>query len=307
MWMDVRGMAALGVAVSVGCGTGPEPSPEPPPERPSIGVTPDLPWVPPSFSPFGRELPTGDTSPAVPLERSVVIVQDWSASMMVGAPPRPIDRSRAAVRAFLDEMVEQDQPGDKFGITGYARYGVSSDGTPVLDRTGTPFAPLLPLDTELETIQQRVAAICGSDLPCPLDEATGSTPDMSGPDQSVIGSCTNPSIGMVQALEMLRHVKGEHTYKAMVVFSDGVFNCTTESLAEPWDAEFAASAAANEAYDLHDIHVYSVFCPPDRSISEESMQYLVRGQGTYHRCETVANLEAVFGEVVELLPTMGRP
>lgn len=235
-------------------------------------------------------------------ERAIVLVQDWSCSMNGGSFPRPIDISRRATWGFLDFMVANPQDGDMFGITGYAQFGVAEDLTAVSVNTGPPWAQLSLIETAIPYLREQVAQICNSELGCETDTETNTDPVVhTGPDVGTIGNCTNPGIAMQQAVEELRTRTSNTYFRGMLVMSDGLFNCTTAG----WNttqAALDAVAAANLAYDTHDIHIWTILYH-NGSFDADQLGDLTRGLGFAQASNDVADLPGMYAAVAAALPT----
>lgn len=236
-----------------------------------------------------------------------MLVQDWSCSMNFGGYPRPIDISRRATWGFLDYMVTHPQDGDMFGITGYAEFGVGPDvgsaAGAVSVPTGPPWADLSIIDAPgmWLYLKLRVSRICDSENGCPVDGSTESAlaaKGLAGPDRDIIGGCTNPSIAMNQATDQLVKKTDTTYFRGMLVMSDGVFNCTLSG----GDPAQDAVDAANDAYDNHDIHIWTILYHAG-SFDAAQLAGLTRGLGFAQASNDVADLPAMYATVAEALPT----
>ena len=245
-------------------------------------------------------------------ERAIMLVQDFSCSMEEGAYPRPIDVSRYANHLFYEYMVRNAQQGDMLGATGYAEWAPSEGGGRATSVEGSaeywnadappdPWGRLTLLDTaaNLTYMRDRIAAICSPTHGCPLDALTYTTTEMIPPIQDIdaeggIGRCTNPQIGMLQAVKQLAENTDSTYFRGMVVMSDGKFNCQ--------GGNSGAISAANLAYDVHDVSIWTIGYSAG-SLDADMMRAITRGFGFFQSSPDVADLPQMYATVAESLPT----
>jgi len=255
-------------------------------------------------------------------QRAVMLVQDFSCSMNSGPDAgRAIDISRNASTLFLDYMTDYNQAGDMLGLAGYAEHGVlgppreeedigasigGASAFPTLatlidklfDRATTsvdrPFVELSYVAEEQAYLRSMFKSICSTEHGCPDDPLTGSTVDTPYPTAAKVGTCTNPAIAMRQALEELTSDADPSYFRAMVVMSDGLFNCA--------GGINAARAVADEAYNLHGIHIWTVLLTTG-SGSADQMREITRGYGTLSETPEVSELPKIYADIAASLPT----
>ena len=249
--------------------------------------------------------------------RAIMLVQDFSCSMNGSN----MQASRTATTGFFAYLQNFQQPGDMFGITGYADQGVDNVGYGTLVRTDDPWLPLmLTTPANWSLIQSKINGICSRDN---MKDIAGVTTISPGnvcnwnnayvgpdPDSSTgsLGVCTNPSIGMQMAIDELANKGKTHKtyFRGMVVFSDGLFNTTNSKPqcgASPADATDEAIIAADEAFTLHDINIWTVLLDTGGSINISQMEALERGIGDTYETNAAADLPAIYRTIAEQIPT----
>ncbi|MEQ1565112.1 MAG: pilus assembly protein TadG-related protein, partial [Myxococcota bacterium] len=170
------------------------------------------------------------TSVAAQELRALMVVQDMSCSMMPSQyGGSAIHQSRLAVEFFLDYIGrKRPQPGDMFGLSMYAEHGTLPSGcSPCAtdDPTNPPWIPLQSVKYNLDALEAGVDGICDTYIlgsPCGTVLGVPSPyPDGAGD----IGGCTNPEIGMLQAVDQLTEGAPTAAFMGIVLFSDGEPTC----------------------------------------------------------------------------------
>ena len=253
-------------------------------------------------------------------KRAIMLVQDFSCSMNDGSYPEPIDISRRANVLFLDYMTDFNQAGDKLGLAGYAEFGVRGPpkGDPaigasigggtyatveelsdaVFDRatvgTDNPLVTLSNVANDQAYLRSMFSSVCNTQAGCPDEDLTATTTNKPYPRSSRIGTCTNPGIAMQQAIHQLLTNADDSYFRGIIVMSDGAFNCGGASV--------LTTAAANQAWNTHGIHIWTVLFKAD-DFNEDEMKNLIRGYGTFSNTPNVDDLPEIYAGIAASLPT----
>ncbi len=236
--------------------------------------------------------------------RAMMLVMDMSCSMMPGGSAlggnTPVNLGRQANMGFYNYMVNNPISGDQIGLSMFAQFANTYNGTggarvnAAIPAPGeTPWLPLTLIAGNQAMIAQRINGICNTGAAYNSQCVAGA----NHPTTATLGSSTNHAPAMYQAINELSDVaKVNATYfKGMLVFSDGLPN--------PGGLAPNGVAAANLAWS-RDIYIWTVYYAQQAG-GVAYMQSLVRGAPTAfaQTTQNAADLPALYQAVAKSLPT----
>jgi Flp pilus assembly protein TadG len=275
------------------------------------------------------------TSITAQQNRAVMLIQDMSCSMMTGWPGdtnAAVEYSRQAMRAFTQYIADRPQSGDMLGLSMFAQMGATEPVGPnpwgtqcggSTSCTGTggrpmgtepPWLPMQNIDSTL--IFPRIDGICDTDVgvagdPCVI---TGQpSPHLmpivgsGGYYWNDLGGCTNPEIGLLQAIDEILTKTDSTYFRAIVLMSDGVPNCDVNMNFDEGSAMSRALDAADIA-SANGIHIYTAlyhngYFNSDFMTSTDPTVGLVRGQGFGLVSPNASDLSAMLVQIAKSFPT----